>query len=199
MVKSGTVKENCNKDSVKAFLYKLRRNNILTWIERLQDINRYKDILSECVFDSILSVDSGVVRIEPSGHYIGHRFAPYVKHGIKFYELAIIMKYEIVEFEYKYGDIPLYDFELEELKQIVYLYNRKISSDLDINDKKNLIHLEDTAEVLHYLLAPSVILNSKVNGWCTLTFTQEDNKKKDYCTIFTEEQINLLERVNKLI
>lgn len=188
-----------SRDNKDAYLYKLRKNNILNWISDLEEINTYKSVLTECTPNSTLSIESGIVKISPSNRYISHKYVPHVKHGFNFQELSIIMKYKIIEFEDKYGEVNLSDNELYELKQIVYEYNRILCSDLNMEDKKKLIHLEQSAEVLHYLLTPSVVLNNLVNGWCNLTFTNGDMRKKDYCTIFTYEQINILEKVNKSI
>jgi ferritin len=68
-----------------------------------------------------------------------------------------------------------------------------------MKDKKKLMRLKQSSEVLSHLLTPSVILRSEVNNWCSLTFTNSDNKAIDYCTLFAEEQIKVLERVNQSI
>ena len=187
------------KISKDAYLYRLRGNRILNWIDDLQYVNRYKRILKECTLSSTLEFESGIVRIDPIGTYIGHKFVPHVKSGFSFYELSVIMRYEIIKFEDEYGEILLSENEIEELKQIIYMYNRMKHDKLDMSDRKKLIHLEQSSIVLYYLLASSVILKSEMNGWCSLTFTVQGEVKKEYCTIFNEEQIKLLERVSMAI
>jgi hypothetical protein len=197
-----SLKNESNKENEiykNSFLYKIRKNNILNWVYDLEEIIKYKDILNTCNFNSTLEIESGIVKINPIGRYLSHKFVDHVKRGFNFYELCIVMKHKIISFESYYGMFNLSEEDIEKVKQIIYKYNRLVFDKLDINDKKKLIHIEQTAEVLHYMLVPSVILENIENGWCSLTFTVDNNKKKDYCTIFSVEELELLEKVNKLI
>lgn len=187
-----------SKEDKYAYLYKLRRNNILNWTEDLINISKYKKILKECSLASTLTIESGIVKINPIGCYIGHKFVPHVKVGFNFYEIATILKSKIVEFENEYGELSLNDEDIYKLRQIIYKFNRTKSIKLDMADKKQLTHLEQSAEVLYYLLSGGVIFEKQINGWCTLTFSNTDTRK-DYCTIFDEDEIELLETINKAI
>lgn len=183
---------NCKEETGKS-LCKLRSNTVLSWIGKLEKINKYKEIMQECTLGSTLEVESGIVKINPSGKYIGHELAPQVKAGFNIHEIVTIMKYKTIKFESVYGEVGLSDEDIEGTKQLIYMYNRKRNNTMD---NKEFIHLEQTSEVLYYLLQPSIKLKKEINGWCSLIFTNENNLKKEYCTIFNEEQIELLERVS---
>lgn len=180
------------------FKYRLRKNSVLTWADEYLDIIQYLDILSDCNVFSTLSVESGIVKVMPEERYLSHKFVPHVNRGLSLSELIIILKYKVNDFIFKYGDIKLNINDIELLKQIIYKYNNTVHNRLDLSDKKLLIHLESSAIVLYYLLTSKVILTNLVNGWCSLEFTV-NNSKKEYCTIFTVDEIVLLEKVNKSI
>lgn len=188
-----------NNSKKDAYLYRLRGNSILNWVEDLKDINKYKRIIKECTLSSEFEIESGIVKINPNGYYIGHKFVPQIKAGFNFQQISTIMKFKIIEFESLYGKVNISNEEIEDLQKIVYEYNQTLFINLDMSDNKKLIHLKDTAEVLSYVMVPSIILKNEKNGWCTLTFTKNDNNIKDYCTIFTEEQIKILQKVNNSI
>lgn len=191
--------EELNKDIKDAYIHRLSGNIILAWVDALSNVNRYKEILKECPISSTLEVESGIVKINTAGRYISHKFAPHVLAGFSFYELSVIMRYEIIAFEDEYGEVLLSDSDIEGLKQIAYIYNRAKIGKLDMSDRKRLIHLDQTSKVLNRLLTPSIILENRGNGWCSLTFTAAGHIQKDYCTILTKEQLDLLERVNRSI
>lgn len=182
-----------------AYLYRLRGNHIIVWADELRDINEFKSVIRKTPASSTLRIESGIVRVDPCGFYLPHYFAPLVEAGFSFNELVTVMMSRIVSFEHEYGKVELSSDELEDLKSIVYFYNRAKSYKLNIQDKKFLIHLESSAEVLYYLLAKTITLTAIYNGWCSLDFTNGGNTRKDYCTIFSDEQIKLLEKVNRSI
>lgn len=187
-----------NDDSVKdLFVSKLRRNSILTWIEKLEDVNKYKEILRDSSISSTLHIESGIVRVDPSGRYLSHRFVPHVKNGFSFVELSVILRHYVLSFEDEYGVVLLSDNDISSLKNIVYKYNRTVHGKIDMTDKKKLIHIDQSAEVLYYLITSKVIFKAEINGWCTLTFVNNNNSRNEYCTIFTEEEISVLEKVNR--
>ena len=134
-----------------AYLYKLRKNNVLNWVETLEDIIKYKEILKKCSLTSKLSVVNGIVSIDSGRYYISHKFVPHVKAGFNFDDLAIIMRYEIIKFEDEYGEVNISETDIYKLKKIIYKFNKIKYSDLDMEDKKLLIHLEDSALILQYL------------------------------------------------
>lgn len=188
-----------NNSKKDAYLYRLRENNILNWVGNLKDINRYKRIIKECPPSSEFEIERGIVKINPYGYYISHKFVPHIKAGFNFQQISTIMEFKIIEFESLYGKVNIPDKEIEDLEKIVYRYNQTLFRDLDMSDNKKLIHLKDTAEVLSYITLPSIILKNETNGWCTLTFTKDSNKIKDYCTIFTGDEIATLQKVNNSI
>lgn len=190
---------NVEKQAKDLYLYSLRKNSILTWADKLRDIIRYKEILNEVSFFSTLNLQNGIVKIEPSGRYIGHEYAPLVKSGFTFSEIAILLKSEIVLFENEFGEPTLTLHDIDKLDEVVYKYNRMISSNLDMTDEKKLDHLKQTATVLHFTLAKSITLKAQTSGFCTLTFAHDNNKTSEFCTIFSEEEILLLEKVNNSI
>lgn len=190
-----TPNEEIEKD---AWLYSLRKNNILIWVAELESVTRFSDILNTCPVNSTLEIESGIVKIEPNGRYIGHQFVPHVNAGFGFSEISILLRSRIIEFEDEYGKINLSEKDLHNLRQLVYQFNRQVPT-VDISDKNKLNQLEQSAEVLYYLLSRRIILDTQGNGCCSLIFTLNNNSRKDYCTIFTEEQIALLKRVNNSI
>jgi hypothetical protein len=181
-----------------AWLHNLRKNSVLTWVEELENVLKYKDILDTAPLSSSLETESGIVKIVPGNRYIGHTFIPYFKAGFTFLEVSVLLRARIVLFESQYGKIILSDKEIYNLKELVYQFNRQFSS-VDMLDKKKLIHLEHSAEVLYYLMGTTITLDAQTNGCCTLTFTNGGITTKDYCTIFTEDQIRLLTKVNNSI
>lgn len=178
--------------------FSLRRNDILNWVEKLEKVSQYLDILKSVPMTSTLEIESGIVKIAPNNRYIGHEFVPLVKEGFSFVELSTILRSEVVKFNFDYGQISLDDKDLYALKQVVYQYNRLVTS-AAIYDNKEFSRLHQSSEVLYYLLSKSIILTAQVNGCCSLYFTKGGNSVKEYCTIFSEEQIKLLERVNSVI
>ncbi|MEO2202178.1 hypothetical protein ABGV42_00285 [Paenibacillus pabuli] len=190
---------NVEKQAKDAYLYGLRKNSILNWTEELRKIVQYKDILKEVSFFSTLALQNGIVKIEPSGRYIGHKYAPLVKSGFTFTEIAVLLKSEIAFFENEYGEVNLATHEIDKLNEVAYKYNRILTSNLDMNDEVKLNRLSQTASVLFFTLANSVTLKAQSNGSCTLTFANDNNKTNEYNTIFSEEEILLLEKVNDSI
>lgn len=200
-MKSATVFNN-NPQERDAWLHRLRGNRVLGWVEEFEDVSRYSEILDTCPINSTLEIESGIVKINPmngsASRYIGHRFVPHVKAGFSFQEVATVLKAKIVEFEHEYGKVEMTSEDIYNLKQLVYQFNQAVSA-VDFSDRKRLIHLEHSAEVLYYLLTPRVVFSAGRNGWCSLVFLVSGDKGKDYCTIFSEEQIKLLERVSASI
>lgn len=186
-----------NKINEDSFKYNLRKNNILSWIDKYEKYIKFKEIIQTCGIESNVKIESGILNINFGERFLGYEFVPYIKSNMSFIELLIILKSKVIDFENSYGNIFIDNNKLDMLKKLVYYYNRKISL-IDIEDKKTLIHLDNSSIVLHYALINKVHLIKQVNNWCTLRFSI-NNEKIDYCTIFSEEQIELLEYINKLI
>lgn len=185
------------RESKDAFVHNLRKNDVLNWTSRLGDILEYKNILEECDPLSTLELQNGIVKVMPSGKYIGHKYTPHVKAGFTFSDMSILMRSEILLFEEEYGEVLLTPNDISRLNEIVYRYNRTAFDRLDMSDAKKLIHLKQSAMCLHFLLATTIRVKNQGNGWCTLTFKNSNYSTKDLCTIFTDEEMELLEKVNK--
>jgi hypothetical protein len=186
-----------NKDK-DAWSHNVRKNSVLTWVEELENVLKYKDILDTAPLSSYLETESGLVKVVPINRYIGHTFMPYFKAGFTFLEVSVLLRARIVLFESEYGKVVLSEKEIHDLRHLMYQFNRQFVS-ANMSDKKKLMHLEQSAEVLYYVLGSTITMDFQINGWCTLTFANNGNSTKDYCTIFTEDQIRLLTKVNNSI
>lgn len=185
----------------------IRSNSVLSFIKELNDVVSYKIILKEFNEDSVLSVVSGIVKINNGVTYIGYEFVPFIKYGCTFKELCTVLRFKIISFEHSYGDVIITNADstsklLSEedrlsIEESGYYFNVLCHKSEYAN--KELIHLEQSSEVLHYLLCGSVLLKNITNGWCSLMFKENMHLVKEYCTIFSYEQIKVLEKLNNMI